>query len=152
MPGKIRKRLEADLASDFSARLEHGETDGEIIRSMGAPEKLAAEFIAENDPGAADRVPAKRGFLAFGILFAVLAAALGIRLAALSGLGGRIRIWLSEKEAAAAGQTIIGGADGPTSIFVTVRPNPWMYVLFVGLLAAFAVCLILYARSRRNWK
>lgn len=150
MPRKTRKRLETDLASDFSARLERGESAGEIIRAMGAPEALAGEFLSENSRGG--RTPSEKLLLTLGILFSALAAAAGLRLTVLSGLAGRIRMWLNGREAAAAGQTIIGGADGPTSIFVTSRPGPWTYGLFVLFLAACISCFILYSRSRRNRK
>jgi uncharacterized membrane protein len=47
MERKTRKRLEADLASDFSIRLEKGESAEEIIHSMGTPEELAKGFCSE---------------------------------------------------------------------------------------------------------
>jgi len=151
MPGKTRKRLETDLASDFSARLERGEAAGEIMRSMGTPENLAAEFIAENG-GAKVRTLAEKAFLAFGILSAALTAVTGLSLAVVLDLGFRIQMWLNGRNAAANGQTIIGGADGPTAIFVTARPNPLLYLLFGLFLLACIVCLTLYARSRRGRK
>ncbi|QAT51064.1 hypothetical protein EQM14_15525 [Caproiciproducens sp. NJN-50] len=152
MPRKTRKRLETDLASDFSARLERGESAGEIIRAMGAPEALAGEFLSENSRGAPVRTPSEKLLLALGILFSALTAAAGLRLTAFSGPASRIRMWLNGSEAAAKGQTIIGGADGPTAIFVTSRPGPLAYGLFVLFLAACISCFILYSRSRRNRK
>ncbi|MVB12205.1 hypothetical protein CAFE_29370 [Caprobacter fermentans] len=149
MPGKIRKRLEADLASDFSARLERGETAGEIVRSMGAPENLAAEFIAENG-GVKVRTPAEKALLICGVLSAVLTAAAGLYLAVIFDFAFRIQMWLNGRDAAESGQTVIGGADGPTAIFVASQPNPLLWLLFGFFLAACILCFILYARLRKN--
>ncbi|WP_411676054.1 hypothetical protein [Caproicibacter sp.] len=134
MPGKIRKRLEADLASDFSARLERGETAGEIVRSMGAPENLAAE----------------KALLICGVLSAVLTAAAGLYLAVIFDFAFRIQMWLNGQDAVENGQTVIGGADGPTAIFVASQPNPLLWLFFGFFLAACILCFILYARLRKN--
>lgn len=149
MAGKTRKRLTSDLASDFSARLERGETAGEIIGSMGPPQRLADEFLAENGgPGARTR-PQKILFF-FGVLSAALTAACGLRLAAARNLWGGFRLWSESRKAAAGGAAVIGGADGPTSVLVRSAPGTWIYLSFGLFAAACAVCFLLYARSRRG--
>lgn len=44
LPRKIKKRIKNDLLSDFTARMEAGETQEQIIKDMGTPDKVAAEF------------------------------------------------------------------------------------------------------------
>lgn len=43
---------------------------------------------------------------------------------------------------------VIGGADGPTAIFVAVSPSVWIW-LGAGLLIA-AVCFYLWRRKKRK--
>ena len=138
MAGKTRKRLIADLTSDFSARLERGESAGEIIGSMGPPEQLAEEFLAENG-GASVRTRPQKILFFFGVLSAVLTA-----------VWGKFRLGRESRNAAASSVGIIGGADGPTSILIQSSPGPWTYLSFGLFAAACAACFFLYARSRRG--
>lgn len=149
MAGKTRKRLIADLTSDFSARLERGESAGEIIGSMGPPEQLAEEFLAENG-GASVRTRPQKILFFFGVLSAVLTAVCGFRLAAGLNVWGKFRLWRESRNAAASSVGIIGGADGPTSILIQSSPGPWTYLSFGLFAAACAACFFLYARSRRG--
>ncbi len=43
---------------------------------------------------------------------------------------------------------IIGSADGPTAVFVTVNPSSWIW-LGAGLLIA-AICFCLWRRKKRK--
>ena len=69
----------------------------------------------------------------FGIFFAISAAAL---------------MGFDLKDAASIG--IIGGADGPTAIFVTSNIN-WLYVCgFIGIVVAILVALFIYRNKKKK--
>lgn len=44
---------------------------------------------------------------------------------------------------------IIGGADGPTAIFVTASPDLWKYVLGAAVIVAAVVAMITFHRKKR---
>jgi len=44
---------------------------------------------------------------------------------------------------------IIGGADGPTAIFVAVSPDWWIYALGATVIAAAAIALIICKKKRK---
>lgn len=44
---------------------------------------------------------------------------------------------------------IIGGADGPTAIFVTASPDWWKYVLGAAVIVAAVVAMITFHRKKR---
>lgn len=50
------------------------------------------------------------------------------------------------------GVSVIGGADGPTAIFVTGRPGPVGLLLAAGLLAAVAAGIWVLVRRHRDTK
>ena len=58
-------------------------------------------------------------------------------------------MYLSGCSTASASIGVIGGADGPTAIFVTSRIN-WPYVC--GLIGAIAVSVLVIRLIRRNKK
>ena len=74
LPRKIKKRIKNDLLSDFTARMETGETQEQIIKDMGTPDKVAAEFH-ENFAGQLlpQRTPLDWFLLIAGILFGAIA-------------------------------------------------------------------------------
>ncbi|MCI9405665.1 MAG: protein BatD [Oscillospiraceae bacterium] len=43
---------------------------------------------------------------------------------------------------------VIGGADGPTAVFIAVRPSVWIW-LGAGLLLG-AVCLLAYRKKKKR--
>ena len=121
-PRKIKVRVMSDLASSIAARREAGMSDGEIYGEMGSPRKVAAELNEQMKEFAYRKSP-------WRYLFAVMAAYGGAEI--LSGLlawlytmFAKLDLVLSN-EAASIG--IIGGADGPTAIFVTT-PG-WMHYI-----------------------
>ena len=50
LPRSVRRRLRADLESDFAARRAKGQSDAEIIAAMGPADQLAAGFAEEFAP------------------------------------------------------------------------------------------------------
>ena len=118
---KTRVRIMNDLCSDFQSRRDAGQTDAQIMAVLGSPKAVAAEFNAafaeEHGPY---QSPLRLIWLALAVLLPLVANWTGIQPAEASSIG------------------IIGGADGPTAIFVTARFG-WSDVLpwAVGFLALF---------------
>jgi len=113
LPREVRARVMSDLISSIQARREAGMTDEEIYAELGTPKKVAADLNEQMMEFAYRKSP-------WRFLFAV-AAAYGA-----AELLGNLWAWIlyrafqlqmASQEAASIG--IIGGADGPTAIFVT---------------------------------
>ena len=118
---KTRVRIMNDLGSDFQSRRDAGQADAQIMAELGTPKAVAAEFNAafaeEHGPY---QSPLRWVWLALAVLLPLVANWTGLQPAEASSIG------------------IIGGADGPTAIFVTGRFG-WSGVLpwAVGFLALF---------------
>lgn len=122
---KTRARIMTELASDFQSRRENGQSDEAIMKELGTPEEVAAQFNAAlNAPSVPSRW--RWAFVVLAVL--VLAVALVPMLAD----------QFAANQAASIGA--IGGADGPTAIYVTTSPSqslisalPWL----LGCVAGF---------------
>lgn len=127
LPREVKNRVMSDFASSIQARREAGQSDEEIFAELGNPKKAAAELNEQMKEYAYRKSPWRYVFAA--------AAAYGAA-ELLGGLIGWIlylSMGLSSGEASSIG--IIGGADGPTAIFVTTSvPSPAEIVLPVLLL------------------
>ena len=143
MNRKTRARVMADLASDFQNRRDAGQTDAEIMAELGAPAQAAAElnaaFAAEGQ-GTAHQpwgAPSRWRWLFLAVAVLALLAYTGFYLSLL-------------RPADSVG--VIGGADGPTAIFITQSAGIW----FGPWLALAALCGFLLlgwcrADRRRLW-
>lgn len=107
-----RLRILADLSGDIQARLEAGESPEAIMAELGSAEEVADGFNAEFADCAAPRKSRWRWLLL------VLA---GIPLAEAAVLG----FFLLSTGAEGGSVGVIGGADGPTAIFVTTTDAAW---------------------------
>lgn len=119
----VKSRVMSDFRSSVQARRESGMTDEEIYAELGTPKKAAADLNEQMKEYAYRKSPWRFAFLAM--------AAYGAA-EVLAGLWANILYWalrlqamLTPNEAVSIG--IIGGADGPTAIFVT-RPI-WMHYI-----------------------
>ena len=126
LPRDVKARVMSDLVSSIRARQEVGETPDEIIAELGSAAKVAAELNEQMKEFAYRKSP-------WRYLFAVLAAYGAARVLKL--LFGQIMYWIFQiqvrQETASIG--VIGGADGPTAIFVTSDPAAG-YIIAVVLL------------------
>lgn len=130
LPRAIRARVMSDFASSVQARREAGMSDGEIYGELGTPKKAAADLNEQMKEYTYRKSPAR-------FFFALLAIYGGGKL--LGGLWVNIVYWffrmwttLTPNEAVSVG--IIGGADGPTAIFLTT-PDWFSCLLPVIMLA-----------------
>ena len=130
LPAEVKARVMSDFSSSIQARRESGMSDEEIYAELGDAKKAADDLNEQMKEFAYRKSP-------WRFLFAVMAVYGAGKL--LSGLWVNIlylvfraQAMLTPGESASVG--IIGGADGPTAIFLT---SPvWMpYVLSVVLLA-----------------
>lgn len=127
LPMKIRARVMSDLATSICARREQGESDEAIMEAMGSPAKVAAELNAQMRDYAYRKSP-------WRFLFLALAIGCGIWLIGQAAMAAVLHSVAN----GAASVGIIGGADGPTAIFVTSRPS-----IAAGLRLAGSILLLL---------
>lgn len=128
LPRKVRKAVLRDLEERFDAAAEHGESPEAVIASLGSPEEFAAPF---------------RENRATTLWPPLVLAGLGLLVSAACGLG----LWL---QAQLGGEDlgIIGGADGPTRIYVTAgEPSPLWLLLILGIV--LLVAGLVWLRHRR---
>ena len=131
LPREVKARVMTDLQSSIAARREAGQTDEEIYAELGTPEAVAAELNEQMKEYAYAKSSWRWAALAAaGISAAMLVfhGAQGLLVSLLN---------LSVREQNSLG--IIGGADGPTAIFVTTTWTPadmipWLILLIMGLI------------------
>ncbi len=114
LPREIKVRVMSDFQSSITARREAGQSDAEIFEDLGNPRQAAATLNEQMKEYTYHKSP-------WRFLFAAAAAYGGAEL--LESLIGWLTyfflsapIWSTGKAGTVG---IIGGADGPTAIFVT---------------------------------
>ena len=127
LPREIKARVMSDFQSSIVARREAGQTDEEIYAELGTPAKAAVDLNEQMKDYAYRKSP-------WRFLFLGIAAIGGVRLL-YDGFVSLIGYFLLRRKSwGAATIGIIGGADGPTAIFVTTpawtRPA-WMAALLI---------------------
>lgn len=134
LPREIRARVMSDFISSIEARRESGMTDEEIYGELGNAKKAAADLNEQMKEYTYRKSPWRFLFL--------LAALWG----AWEFLGGVLAVLLylmmgdpfgAVTDAASMG--IIGGADGPTAIFVTWSVPTFVQILVPALLLAVGI-------------
>lgn len=136
MPKELKDRVMNDFVSSIEARKEAGQTNEEIFAELGTPKKAAAELNEQMREYTYRKSPWRWLCLAL--------AALGALCIAYRGLPGFLLMLFNKANNASVG--IIGGADGPTAIFVTTSPDTLLYsygmsalLLVMGLLGFIAL-------------
>lgn len=134
LPRDIKKRVISDLESDIIARKEAGLPEDVILAELGTAKKAANDLNQQMKEFAYRKSP-------WRFVFAALAAYGAAEL--LDKLWGKIFSWyilnhyggFAGTEAESIG--IIGGADGPTAIFVTTAVDSvyywWIPMLLIGV-------------------
>ena len=112
LPKEIRAKVISDLATGISSRKENGEDYGDILRSMGSAEEVAAGLNEEMS----DMTYAKSKWRWLCLPVGLVSLAVILE----RGITGLVTHFanLSINSLGA-----IGGADGPTAIFVTSTPG-----------------------------
>ena len=112
LPRDVKARVMSDFSSSIQARREAGMTDDQIYAELGDAPKAAADLNEQMKEFAYRKSP-------WRYLFAAVAAYGGAKL--LARVWGQILYWILQAELRQDSISIgvIGGADGPTAIFVT---------------------------------
>lgn len=152
LPKEVKQRVMADFESDIGARLEADMSWDAVLAELGDSRKAAADLNRQMERYAYRKSPWRYLFGAAAVLsggWLVLYAILqrfGMLLNTLS--------WsLSPNEAASIG--IIGGADGPTSIFVAGAVTQghrldWDVVLVILILISSVAAFLRLRRCRQK--
>ena len=112
LPKEIRAKVISDLVTGICSREENGEDYGEILRSMGSAEEVAAGLNEEMS----DMTYAKSKWRWLCLPVGLLSLAVILE----RGISGLITHFANFSINSLG---VIGGADGPTAIFVTSTPG-----------------------------
>ena len=128
LPRDLRDRVISDFSTSVSARLEAGESAEAVISSLGSPKACAAGLCGPMQEYVSRRSPWRFAFLVLGLIGLV-----GLGVWAASTIGMWYHVTVPHSVA------VIGGADGPTSIYVAGKlPTEldafmWALLLVVGM-------------------
>ena len=137
MPREVKARVMNDFISSIQSRREAGRTDGEIFAELGSPKQAAAELNRQMEEYTFIKSPWRWPCLTAAILSGAV-----LLYGGLTELLARLLTLAWNHEAASIG--IIGGADGPTAIFVTSSPSdPGLFLTRVGLPALILVMALI---------
>lgn len=112
LPSDIKVRAMNDFVSSIQSRRENGKTDEEIFEELGQATNVAAELNEQLKEFTYVKSPWRWVCLVVAVL-----SAIGL---IWKGIIGLVVYTLTRGESASIG--IIGGADGPTAIFVATNP------------------------------
>ena len=112
LPSDIKKRVMNDFVCSIQSRREAGKTDEEIFAELGLAANVAAELNEQMKEFTYVKSPWRWVCLVVAVLCAI-----GL---IWKGIIGMFVYTLTRGESASIG--IIGGADGPTAIFVATNP------------------------------
>ena len=115
LPRDVKNRVMTDFRSSIQARREAGMADEEIFAELGAPKKAAADLNEQMKEYAYRKSPWR---YLFG-LTAVLSGGWLVLYGIMQRLGMLLDTLSVSFKNNSASIGIIGGADGPTSVFVT---------------------------------
>jgi len=146
LPLREKARIMSDISTSIAARHEAGESYEAVMADMGPPDAVAAPFnwaFAGQYKGSAWR------FLWLGLALAVLVAA-AAALVFTAGMAAGVEMAFLPQSlpwVGTASAGIIGGADGPTAVFVTSFPGAFSMGPLDALVTAGAL-LALYFLCR----
>ena len=141
MPKDVKERVMNDFQSSIRGRLEAGQTDEEIFAELGSPKKVATELNEQMKDYTYIKSPWR---------WVCLAVIIGCILSLI--FGGTLGLLMHLLNASLADNVgIIGGADGPTAIFITTSPDYQEYIWYqAGITVLILVMSVLgFWRLRR---
>lgn len=133
LPLKTKARINTDLGTDIHARMEAGQTVGEIIEELGSPEEVAERFNSEMgaEPQTQNKIIKIVMLLLLGISFIYL-------------LYNAVYIWKIQQDFQNT-VNVIGGVDGPTSVFIAPQSVSLIAIMLSGtslILGTSAACML----------
>ena len=138
MPKDVRNRVMTDFISSIECRREAGQTVDAIIAELGSPDSVAAELNEQMKDYTYVKSPWRWVCLLL-IVGCVLSLLYG-------GVIGLIEHTMNVAINNSLG--IIGGADGPTAVFVTTSPDYTLYQIGISLLILIMAIIGFYRLSR----
>lgn len=137
LPRKIRVRVMSDFSSSIQARRESGLTDEEIYEELGSARQAASDLNDQMKEYTYRKSPWRFLFLACAVYGGVkLMGGLWVNLVYwFCVLFMKIRSQFVPNEAYSIG--VIGGADGPTAIFLTTPV--WMHYLLPAVILVIGI-------------
>lgn len=140
LPRDMRRRVMEDLNSTIAERREAGQSDEQIMAELGKPQKVAEELNRQMQDYMLKKTPWRFVCLiAAAIAFLLMMWELFVDLLLSSFLTG-----VNDSVG------IIGGADGPTAIFVTTATGPdWEFVLFAAIFCLGVAGYLWLRRGRK---
>lgn len=144
IPASKKEEIIRDLEEIFAESLAHGESETELSARLGTPEQFASGF--ENSGAVSN---GRKGLLISlaAVFSGVFLGSLGFYVVALL---RSTFIWGRDESLA-----IIGGADGPTQIFVQGSSSGvvWGFVLFGALILVLgALATVLWVKLFRRMR
>ncbi len=137
MPKDVKARVMNDFISSIQGRREAGQTDEEIFAELGSPKKAAADLNEQMKDYTYVKSPWRWLCLAI-----VVASVLSLA------FGGTIGLLVHLLNTSASSIGIIGGADGPTAIFVTTSQDYIWYKSGITMILMIMGVLGFYRLSR----
>jgi len=141
LPRDVKDRVMSDFVSSIRARQEAGQSDDSILSELGDAKKAAADLNEQMKEFAYRKSP-------WRFLFAALAAYGMLDL--LTRVWAQLTFWLMQAELRRESFSVgvIGGADGPTAVFVTT-PG-WVSFVFPVVLLVVGIWGFLRLRKCRK--
>lgn len=119
LPRDVKQRVMADLETSVRSRAEAGQTEEQIRAELGTPAEVAAELNEQMKEFAYAKSAWRWVCLALAVVSALAFLYKGV-----------INMLVAALEHASLG--IVGGADGPTVIFVTQSPDSAVYSMLMS--------------------
>lgn len=140
MPRNAKDRVISDLHSSIIARMESSQAPEDILKELGTPKQTAADLNLQMKEYTYRKSSWRWLCLALAILGCVVIL--------FNGALGIINAYLGM----AASVGIIGGADGPTAIFVTASPAQFDTELFISAMVLILgiIGYIILSRLKRR--
>ena len=124
VPKQLKDRIMEDFVSSIDARKETGQEEAAILAELGAPKMAAREVNQQMREYTYRKSPWRWVCLAVAILSGLCLA--------YQGLPGLLLMLFNKSYNAAASIGVIGGADGPTAIFVTTKTSATPLFMIYG--------------------
>ena len=127
MPKELKNRVMTDFAGSIDARMELGQSEADIFAELGTPKQVAKDLNEQMKEYTYKKSPWRWACL-------ILAVFSGLCLV-YQGYANLLLMLFNKANNASIG--IIGGADGPTAVFVTTQ------TLYSGLPAEIIYTMLL---------
>ena len=124
VPKQLKDRIMEDFVSSIDARKENGQEEAAILAELGAPKMAARELNQQMREYTYRKSPWRWVCLAVAFLSGLCLA--------YQGLPGLLLMLFNKSYNAAASIGVIGGADGPTAIFVTTKTSATPLFMIYG--------------------